>query len=59
MVRGLDYYNSIIYEWTTDLLGSQTAICAGGRYDGLIKHISNKSGFGAGVAAGIDRIIEL
>jgi histidyl-tRNA synthetase len=35
LVRGLDYYSRTVFEWTTDALGSQDAICSGGRYDGL------------------------
>lgn len=36
LVRGLDYYNRTVFEWVTDALGSQGAVCAGGRYDGLV-----------------------
>src|SRR5262245_58962396 len=36
LVRGLDYYSRTVFEWITDALGSQDAICSGGRYDGLI-----------------------
>ena len=36
LVRGLDYYNRTVFEWTTTLLGAQGTVCAGGRYDGLI-----------------------
>ncbi|MEQ8204715.1 MAG: histidine--tRNA ligase, partial [Woeseia sp.] len=35
LVRGLDYYNRTVFEWVTDALGSQGAVCSGGRYDGL------------------------
>ena len=35
VVRGLDYYNKTVFEWTTSMLGSQGTVCAGGRYDGL------------------------
>ena len=35
LVRGLDYYNRTVFEWLTDALGSQGAVCSGGRYDGL------------------------
>ena len=37
MVRGLDYYNHTIFEFTTEVAGSQLTICAGGRYDGLVQ----------------------
>ena len=36
LVRGLDYYTRTVFEWTTDALGSQSTVCAGGRYDGLV-----------------------
>jgi histidyl-tRNA synthetase len=35
LVRGLDYYNLTVFEWVSDRLGAQSAICSGGRYDGL------------------------
>jgi len=35
LVRGLDYYNRTVFEWITDSLGAQGAVCGGGRYDGL------------------------
>ena len=37
LVRGLDYYNRTVFEWETDALGSQGAVCSGGRYDGLVE----------------------
>ena len=37
LVRGLDYYNDFVFEWVTQSLGSQSAVCAGGRYDGLFE----------------------
>ena len=39
MVRGLDYYCRTTFEWTTKLLGSQSAVAAGGRYDGLVQQL--------------------
>ncbi len=42
LVRGLDYYNLTVFEFVTDLLGSQGTICAGGRYDDLIEQIGGK-----------------
>ena len=39
LVRGLDYYNRTVFEWETDVLGSQGAVCSGGRYDDLIEKI--------------------
>lgn len=59
IVRGLDYYQGLVYEWVTDKLGSQSAVCAGGRYDGLIEQLGGGSGFGVGFAMGIERLISL
>jgi histidyl-tRNA synthetase len=42
LVRGMDYYNLTVFEWTTDLLGSQGTVCGGGRYDGLIEQMGGK-----------------
>ncbi|MCH2222231.1 MAG: histidine--tRNA ligase, partial [Dechloromonas sp.] len=42
LVRGLDYYNKTVFEWTTDSLGAQGAICSGGRYDGLVEQVGGK-----------------
>lgn len=39
LVRGLDYYNLTVFEWTTDKLGSQATVCGGGRYNGLIEEL--------------------
>ena len=36
LVRGLDYYSRTVFEWVTDALGAQDAVCSGGRYDGLV-----------------------
>ncbi|MBO6152351.1 MAG: histidine--tRNA ligase [Acinetobacter sp.] len=43
LVRGLDYYNKTVFEWTTTHLGSQGTICAGGRYDGLVGQLKGKA----------------
>ena len=59
LVRGLDYYTGIVFEFTTDLLGAQSAILAGGRYDNLVKIFSNKSVPAIGFAIGIDRILDI
>lgn len=56
IVRGLDYYCHATYEFVTKALGSQGAIIAGGRYDGLVKHMGGPELAGAGWAAGIDRL---
>ena len=57
IVRGLDYYNDTVFEWKHDSLGSQDAICAGGRYDGLVKKIGGVEVPAIGFAAGVDRIL--
>jgi histidyl-tRNA synthetase len=59
LVRGLDYYNNTVFEWLTDELGSQGAICAGGRYDGLVSQLGGPSTPACGFAIGIERVIEL
>lgn len=59
MVRGLDYYNRTVFEWTTDKLGSQATVAAGGRYDGLVEQLGGKSVPGVGYAIGIERILLL
>jgi histidyl-tRNA synthetase len=58
-VRGLDYYNRTVFEWVTDALGSQSAVCAGGRYDGLIAHLGGESQPAVGFAMGIERVVKL
>ncbi len=59
LVRGLDYYTHTVFEWVTDALGAQGAICAGGRYDGLIEQLGGKPTPGAGFAIGLDRLVLL
>ena len=59
LVRGLDYYNDVVYEWTTTRLGAQATVCAGGRYDGLIAQIGGKSAPACGFAMGIERLLAL
>ena len=59
LVRGLDYYTGTVFEWLTDLLGAQNAICAGGRYDGLVESLGGKAVTGAGFASGIERLVEI
>lgn len=56
MVRGLDYYCRTTFEWTSDQLGSQNAIAAGGRYDGLVEELGGPSIPGVGFAMGIERL---
>jgi histidyl-tRNA synthetase len=59
LVRGLDYYNHTVFEWTTDRLGAQAAVCAGGRYDGLIAQLGGKPAPGCGFAMGVERLLAL
>ena len=59
LVRGLDYYTGFVFEWTTDQLGAQSAICAGGRYDGLAEQLGGHPVPAAGFACGLERLIEL
>jgi len=59
LVRGLDYYTGFVFEWTTDKLGAQSAICAGGRYDGLVEQLGGHPVPAAGFACGLERLIEL
>lgn len=59
LVRGLDYYNRTVFEWVTDALGSQNAVCAGGRYDGLIAHLGGESQPAIGFAMGMERVVKL
>ncbi|HUF22389.1 MAG TPA: histidine--tRNA ligase [Burkholderiales bacterium] len=59
LVRGLDYYNDAVYEWTTERLGAQGTVCAGGRYDGLFGQIGGKPAPACGFAMGIERLLAL
>jgi histidyl-tRNA synthetase len=59
LVRGLDYYTRTVFEWTTDALGSQSTVCAGGRYDGLIAQLGGANTPGIGWAMGQERIVML
>lgn len=59
LVRGLDYYNHTVFEFTTDLLGTQGTVLAGGRYDGLIELMGGPPTPGIGFGAGIERLMEL
>lgn len=56
LVRGLDYYCHTVFEFTTDALGAQNAVCAGGRYDNLISDLGGPKTPGVGWGAGIDRL---
>jgi len=57
LVRGLDYYNGMVFEWTTDKLGAQATVCAGGRYDGLVKQLGGSDTPAVGFAMGMERVL--
>ena len=57
LVRGLDYYCNTVFEIQSSLLGSQSALCGGGRYDYLIEELGGKHTPAIGFAAGIERLI--
>jgi histidyl-tRNA synthetase len=59
MVRGLDYYCRTTFEWTTTRLGSQSAVAAGGRYDGLVQELGGPAIPGVGFALGVERLTML
>ncbi len=66
LVRGLDYYSHTVFEWVTDRLGAQSAVCSGGRYDGLIEQLGGQvggqgggKGHGVGWALGMERTVGL
>jgi histidyl-tRNA synthetase len=57
IVRGLDYYTKTVFEFKTSLPGTQSTVCGGGRYDGLIEELGGSPTPGIGFAMGIERII--
>ncbi len=59
LVRGLDYYNGLVFEFTSSELGAQNAIIGGGRYDGLIESLGGRNLPATGFALGIDRLSEI
>ena len=60
MVRGLDYYTRTTFEFITDALGAQSAVGAGGRYDGLVEQLGGAKGMpGIGFALGLERLVLL
>ena len=59
LVRGLDYYSRTVFEWVTDVLGSQGAVCSGGRYDGLVQKLGGRETAAIGWAMGIERFVAL
>jgi histidyl-tRNA synthetase len=59
LVRGLDYYNNAVFEWTTAALGAQGTVCAGGRYDTLVQQLGGRSTPAVGFAIGEERLVLL
>jgi histidyl-tRNA synthetase len=59
LVRGLDYYTRTTFEIQTGLLGAQSAVAGGGRYDGLVKALGGPEQPAVGFAVGFDRLAEL
>ncbi len=59
LVRGLDYYTRTVFEWTTTALGTQDAVCSGGRYDDLVGQLGGDPTPAIGWALGIERIVGL
>ncbi len=59
LVRGLDYYSHTVFEWVTTELGSQGAVCSGGRYDGLVAQLGGEAVPAVGWALGQERLVEL
>jgi histidyl-tRNA synthetase len=59
LVRGLDYYCHTVFEFTTENLGAQNAVLAGGRYDGLVSDLGGPRVPGVGWAFGTDRLVLL
>ncbi len=59
LVRGLDYYNRTVFEIKSNLLGSQSAVCGGGRYDGLVEMLGGQPTPAIGFAMGVERLASL
>ena len=59
LVRGLDYYTRTVFEWVSDDLGAQNAVCAGGRYDQLVEARGGRATPAVGFALGLERLVEL
>lgn len=57
LVRGLDYYTNTAFEIQYPPLGAQSAVCGGGRYDGLVEEIGGPSTPGIGFAIGLERLL--
>ena len=59
LVRGLDYYNRTVFEIKSNNLGSQNAVCGGGRYDSLVKNLGGEDIPAVGFAMGMERLASL
>lgn len=59
LVRGLDYYNRTVFEIKSNNLGSQNAVCGGGRYDSLVRNLGGEDTPAVGWAMGMERLISL
>lgn len=59
LMRGLDYYTGLIYEWKSDELGAQSTVCGGGRYDLLFESLGAKAIGACGFSIGIERLLEI
>lgn len=57
LVRGLDYYTKTAFEILVDTIGAQSAICGGGRYDGLVAQLGGPETPGVGFATGLERVL--
>lgn len=57
IVRGLDYYTRTVFEFLSNDIGSQSAVCAGGRYDGLVEEMGGKPLPALGFGMGLERLI--
>ncbi len=56
LMRGLDYYNDLVFEWKSNLFDFNKTVCAGGRYDNLVSYISNFNYPAVGFAIGLERL---
>ncbi len=59
LVRGLDYYNRTVFEIKSEALGSQSAVCGGGRYDTLVEMLDGPQTPAVGFAMGVERLYSL
>jgi len=57
IVRGLDYYTRTVFEFVSSVIGSQSTVCGGGRYDGLVEELGGPPTPGVGFGLGIERFL--